>query len=91
VKLTSAQHRRWIDGSEVVVQGRTGLVEPTWSLSIDGSAAEQRKASGRFVLRGRLPDGTDVEACVNQTHFGPTHVMVCHDGNRFAEFEGFLL
>jgi hypothetical protein len=91
MKLTSARHRMWIDGSEVVVDGRTGLVEATWSLSIDGVLAEQRKASGKFVLRGRLSDGADVEAYVDQTHFGPTHVLVRHDGDRFAEFEGFVL
>jgi hypothetical protein len=38
-----------------------------------------------------LSNGTDVEAHVNQTHFGPTYVLVRHDGDRFAEFEGFLL
>lgn len=81
----------WIGGSEVVVSGRTGLVEPTWSLSIDGVSAERRKASGKFVLRGELSDGSDVEALVNQTHFGPTQVLVRHDGDPFAEFEGFVL
>jgi hypothetical protein len=91
MNITSAKHRMWIDGSEVVVHGRTGLIEPTWSLSVDGVQAEQRKASGRFVLRGRLPDGSGVEARVDQTHFGPSRVLVHHDGERFAEFEGFLL
>ena len=69
----------------------TGLSEPTWKLLVDGTEADSRRASGEFSLCGKLPDGSGVEARVQQGMFGPNEVAIAHDGEEIVRFRGFLL
>jgi len=87
---TRERHRLRIAGSDVVVVGRTGETEPTWTLLVDGMEVDAAKQSGKFTLRGTLPDGSEVEAEVQQGLLGPTGIVVRHAGEFVAEFEGFV-
>jgi len=88
--LTNDEHTVRIKGSEVTVRGETGLVEATWSLRVDGTEMERKKASGTFDLHGRLPDGDEVTAQVQQGAFGPTEVAVLHEGEEIVRFKGYV-
>lgn len=85
------EHKVTISGTEVAVIGETGLVEATWRLLIGGEEADSARASGDFRLKGRLTDGSLVEALVHQGAFGPTAVDVEHDGNHVVHFTGFVI
>ena len=90
--ITRDEHMVRVDGAEVVVTGRTGLVSATWSLLIDGrEVASRLLVAGRAVLAGPLPGGGTVEASVDQDMFGPTRVEVRHGGQLVARFSGFVL
>jgi hypothetical protein len=90
MSLTSDEHSVSINGHAVSVTGQTGAIEATWTLSIDGQEADRAKASGHFALKGELPDGSPVEASVHQGAFGPTHVVVRHEGEEITRFKGFV-
>jgi len=74
----------------VAVTGTTGLVHATWTLHLDGKAADSAEAAGNFTLRGDLPDGSQVLARVFQSLMGPTEVTVEHEGTEIARFTGFV-
>lgn len=88
--LLEDEHRVRVGDAEVVVTGESGLVEATWTLAVDGEEVDRAKASGRFELRGRLPDGSGVAADIHQDAFGPTKVVVLHDDTEITRFTGFV-
>ena len=91
MNVTRDEHRVRIGDSEVAVIGQSGLVEATWDLLIDGAKVDGDTRSGRFALHGQLGDGSGVEAQIEQGAFGPTHVVVLHDGQEVTSFKGFVL
>ena len=91
MSLTRDEHRVRIDGHDVSVSGTTGPIEATWTLSVDGQAADIAKAAaGDFVLEAELPDGSPVQALVHQGALGPTEVAVHHRGEEITRFKGFV-
>ena len=90
MKLTSDDHEVRIGDSTVVVTGRTGPVHATWTLTIDGAAADSAAAAGDFRLTAALPDGSAVIAEVHQSLLGPTAVVVLHSGDEVGRFKGFV-
>ena len=88
--LARDEHSLQVDGSTVSVTGTTGLVHATWTLSVDGAEVDSAAAAGEFRLRGRLPDGSDVEAVVDQSLVGPTEVVIHHRGREVGRFTGFV-
>ena len=88
--LLGDEHRVRIEDTDVVVTGKSGPVEATWTLAVDGEEVDRAKASGRFELRGRLPDGSGVAAQIHQDAFGPTKVVVLHDDAEVTRFTGFV-
>ncbi len=91
MNLTSDDHNVRIGDHVVSVTGRTGPIEATWTLLIDGQEADSAKASGRFALSAELPDGSPIEASVRQGAFGPTEVAIHHDGTEITRFKGFVV
>jgi hypothetical protein len=85
------EHHVKIAGADVGVIAETGLIEPHWRLLVDGEEVDQATRSGEFQLTGRLPDGSSVEARVEQRVFGSNEVAVVHDGEEVVRFRGFLL
>jgi hypothetical protein len=88
--LTRDDHSVEIGDTTVAVRGHTGPVHATWELVVDGETVDSAKAAGDFTLRGRLPDGSSVEALVHQSLMGPTRVVVEHAGDEVATFSGFV-
>ena len=88
--LLKDDHTVQVAGSTVAVTGTTGLVHATWTLHLDGEAVDAAEAAGNFALRGQLPDGSQVQAKVFQSLFGPTEVSVEHEGTEVARFTGFV-
>lgn len=88
--LTRDEHTVKVAGTEVTVTGTTGPVHATWSLLVGGVVADSAAAAGDFRLRGRLPDGTAVEAAVHQGLLGPTRVVVTHEGEEVLDARGFV-
>ena len=91
MSLSSDDHSVRINDHVVSVTGRTGPIEATWTLLIDGQEAASAKASGEFVLEAELPDGSPVSATVHQGAFGPTKVAIDHDGQEITRFKGFVI
>jgi hypothetical protein len=89
--LLADEHHVKIAGSDVAVAAKSGLSEPTFSLLVDGTEIDRRRGSGEFELHGQLPDGSTVEARINQRMFGSNDVAVVHDGEEIVRFSGFLL
>jgi hypothetical protein len=89
--LLKDEHRVQVSGADVIVTGESGLVEATWTLEVDGEEVDRAKASGRFELRGRLPDGSGLAAQIHQDAFGPTKVIVLHDDAEVTRFTGFVV
>jgi hypothetical protein len=91
MSLTRDDHSVRINGHAVSVTGTTGSIEAKWTLSVDGQeVASTKAASGQFVLETELPDGSPVQAFVRQGAFGPTRVVVHHDGEEITRFKGFV-
>ena len=91
MSLSTDDHSVRINDHVVSVTGRTGPIEATWTLLIDGQEADSAKASGKFVLSADLPDGSPVAASVRQGAFGPTEVTIDHDGQEVTRFKGFVI
>ncbi|MGH3566884.1 MAG: hypothetical protein ACRDRH_12800 [Pseudonocardia sp.] len=79
-----------IGPSTVSVTGVTGPVHATWTLLVDGQEVDSAVAAGEFRLRGKLSDGSDVEAVVHQSLVGPTEVVINHGGGEVTRFKGFV-
>ena len=88
--LSSDEHVTEIDGVRVTVMGTTGPVHATWTLALDDEEQDSARATGDFVLRGTLPDGSGVTAEVSQSLIGPTKVRVLHDDELVMESSGFV-
>ena len=88
--LTKDEFSAAIGDTVVAVRGTSGAVHATWTLAIDGTEQDSATAAGDFRLRGRLPDGSEVEASVHQSLVGPTRVVIVHEGNEILNGEGFV-
>jgi hypothetical protein len=84
------EHWVRIVDSDVVVSGKSGVIEATWKLTGAGNEADSIKGSGELHLHGDLGDGTKVDARVKQTAFGPAEVVVSHEGTDIVRFRGFV-
>lgn len=90
MSVSRDEHSVQIGSSTVTVKGTTGPVHATWALLIDGAEADSAKAAGDFLLRGRLGDGSTVDAAVHQSLLGPTEVIVLHGDDEVGRFTGFV-
>ena len=79
---TSDEHNVRIEGHEVSVRGGQDPDHATWTLSIDGQPVDHGEAAtGDFTLRGRLGDGSEVEAFIHRSVVGPTQISIRHAGD----------
>ncbi len=90
MNVTRDEHALEIEGQRVAVTGTTGPVHATWNLLIDGEEADTAKAAGDFTLRGKLSNGSPIEAAVHQSLVGPTEIVIRHEGEEVERFKGFV-
>jgi hypothetical protein len=89
--LTRDEHSVRVGDVQVTVTGDSGPISATWRLLADGrELARQEMLHGDHVLTGELPDGSEVQAHVNQSIVGPTRVSVRHDGVEIMATTGFV-
>lgn len=82
-----------VDGVEVRVSGRSGLVKPLWQLWQGNHLLDQvEPLHGEHVLTGTLSTGAQVGARVKQNMFGPCEVQFLQGDKPVGEVhKGFLL